>query len=559
MITRHEVLARLNAGDPAGAASIAREMLATSPENADVLGLLSLALEDAGDKAGALDALRRAVALSAEPSIALRNTANLAAMLIGAGLKDEAGALLRSRRLPLPDPIGDNERRCITLLADIMKGLDLNEELVAFLLPVSERVPQHWDVVRRTAIALSGVGQHEDALALIEAIVRPPAEEPDGQAVLAYLYGRTGQPDKAEAAAASFAHHAAPYGSPRRAEQWFTVGVLNPPPGGETLLADERDRHFNGNFPAQLADKLAARYRFASILLGAGPAAVAKFREHQPHVLLNNVVNAEVLLDGRTLAAARALVAGTGLPVINPPERAALCTRQMNFERFAGTPNMVVPLIKRFNVLPGRIDEMIRLAEQSFTYPLIVRTVRDHMAQNVTLIENRAALQETLLRLQVPQIYLIQYVGATRHKGYHRLLRATFVDGVPLVSRAEYDTHWIVRARWRKERQEFYRRHLDLLADANDIVTRPHARLGEAAMATLDAIGRAIPLDIFGLDFDVDDFGRVLYFEANANMNLFSSAPADLDYPPSADALLLERIERLLHARGEAGTASRSR
>src|SRR5687767_10926373 len=85
MGSRQEVLARLNAGDAAGAARIARDSLAASPENADVQGLLSLALEDAGDKPGALDALRRAVALPAAPSIALRNIANLAAMLVGAG------------------------------------------------------------------------------------------------------------------------------------------------------------------------------------------------------------------------------------------------------------------------------------------------------------------------------------------------------------------------------------------------------------------------------------------------------------------------------------------
>ena len=75
-------------------------------------------------------------------------------------------------------------------------------------------------------------------------------------------------------------------------------------------------------------------------------------------------------------------------------------------------------------------------------------------------------------------------------------------------------------------------------------------------MAALEAIGRAIPLDIFGVDFDVDESGRLILFEANASMNLFSNAPPDMDYPASADATLLARIERVLHARAQSGAAS---
>ena len=216
---------------------------------------------------------------------------------------------------------------------------------------------------------------------------------------------------------------------------------------------------------------------------------------------------------------------------------------------------MIVPRLKRFNVLPGRIDEMVGLAEQSFSYPLLVRTVADHDAHNLLLVEDRAALRETFTSLKEPQVYLIQYVGATRLKGCHRRLRAAFVEGVPVLMRADYGRHWIVKGRKWAAHRELYRSHPDILADANDIVARPDARLGPAAMAALDTIGRAVPLDIFCLDFDVDEAGRLVFFEANPSANLFSNAPAEIDYPRSADARLLELIERLLHARAEAGTA----
>jgi glutathione synthase/RimK-type ligase-like ATP-grasp enzyme/Flp pilus assembly protein TadD len=556
MATRGEILARLDADDPAGAAQVAREMLAVSPQDADVLGLLGLALEAGGDKEGGADALRRAVALPADPSIALRNTTNLAAMLVRAGLKAEAGALLQGGwQWPREAAVGDNERRCIVLLADIMRILDLEQKLVELLVPIAEREPARWDIQKRAALALIAVGRHEDALRLLEASTVSEAEDPDRQAILAYVHIQLGHTEKAVAAHEAYKSHTPPYVAPGKADQWFTIGVLNPPPMGEMLLAPERGRHFNSNYPAQLLNRLAGRYRFASVLLGAGPSAIEKFREQGPSVLINNVINAEILLDGSTLAAVQTLAGAIQAPVINPPDRAALCTRQMNFERFANSAEVVAPRLKRFNLHAGRLEEVIRLAEEAFTYPVIVRTVMDHAAANVFFVTDRPSLQEALSQLNQPQIYVIQYVGTPRWRGYYRKMRAAFVEGVPLVVRADYQGDWLVKGREREYKQEFYRNHPDLMSDANDIVSRPHARLGAAAMTALEKIGRAVPLDIFGLDFDVDDGGRIVFFEANATMNLFSTAPAEFDYPRSADATLLEYVEALLKRRAALATA----
>jgi hypothetical protein len=324
------------------------------------------------------------------------------------------------------------------------------------------------------------------------------------------------------------------------------------------LSAPERGRHFNSNYPAQLLEKLAGRYRFASILFGAGPSAIAKFREQGPSILINNIINAEILLDGSTLAAVQTLAGTIEAPVLNPPDRAALCTRQMNFERLAGLPNVVMPRLKRFILDLDRLEEIVQVTEQSFTYPVIVRTVMDQEAMNITLVEDSQSLRETLQQMQPtqPQVYVIQYAGVLHKNGCYRKLRAAFVEGVPVVMRADYDLTWIAHARKYPAKQEFYRDHPDLLADADDIVRRPHIRLGAPALAALAAIGRLLPLDIGGVDFDFDESGRIVFFEANAAMNLFSTAPAELDYPPSADSTLLEYVEALLHRRSDAAAVS---
>jgi hypothetical protein len=81
--------------------------------------------------------------------------------------------------------------------------------------------------------------------------------------------------------------------------------------------------------------------------------------------------------------------------------------------------------------------------------------------------------------------------------------------------------------------------------DANAIVQKPQ-RIGEAAWNTLAEVGRRIPLDVFGMDFDVDDEGRVVFFESNATMLLLSNAPPDLDYPQDAQQVFLKRLDALL-------------
>jgi hypothetical protein len=68
-------------------------------------------------------------------------------------------------------------------------------------------------------------------------------------------------------------------------------------------------------------------------------------------------------------------------------------------------------------------------------------------------------------------------------------------------------------------------------------------------MTALDAIGRAMRMDIFGMDFDVDDEGRVVVFEANGSMNYFASAPKEFPYPPEAEAAFIKALESLLDRR----------
>jgi len=48
------------------------------------------------------------------------------------------------------------------------------------------------------------------------------------------------------------------------------------------------------------------------------------------------------------------------------------------------------------------------------------------------------------------------------------------------------------------------------------------------------------------MDFDVDEQGRVVFFEANPSMNFRPKAPKEFPYPPQAAQTLVERMDALL-------------
>jgi tetratricopeptide (TPR) repeat protein len=546
---RRAVLDALNASHQHRAIALLEDALADEANNPDLLGLLGVALEETGDKDGGADALRRALALPADISIELRNACNLAALLFDARKWEEAGDLLRKGwRWPEGRAPDDKDRSCMAMLARMMHLLKLNDELVAFLLPVAQAWTLDWAALQELARALAALGRTKESLRLVEESRATGLDSNERKAMLAYLYSREGFTESAKKARDAYIAAAPAYLAPKRAGQKATIGVLNPQPAFKHLRYPADGHHFVSNYPGLMPCRMGDRYRFASLFLGSGRAAIEQFRRLEPAVVINNVVSAEYLMGPDHLNGTKRFLASLDAPVVNPPEAAAGCTRQMNALKLAAIPGLVVPKISRFARDVDRLDQLAIEIESAFDYPTIVRTTVDHNAANMTLVRSRQQLCDLLRQHTEPQIYVIEYLGKPRRDEFYRRIRAAFIEGTPIVMRADYSRDWIVRSRnwidW-----EVYRSRQDLFADTNAIISRPHERLGAAAMAALEAVGRSIPLDIFGMDFDVDDEGKVIFFETNASMNLFPKAPPEFPYPHEAEAALIDQIDRLLERR----------
>ncbi len=93
-------------------------------------------------------------------------------------------------------------------------------------------------------------------------------------------------------------------------------------------------------------------------------------------------------------------------------------------------------------------------------------------------------------------------------------------------------------------RVPFYLENAYLLDEEKRICKDPEAGLGRSAIQSLRAIRDRIPLDVFGLDFDVDADGLLVFYEANATMNLFSTARKEVPNPKEADDCLKLAFQR---------------
>jgi hypothetical protein len=158
------------------------------------------------------------------------------------------------------------------------------------------------------------------------------------------------------------------------------------------------------------------------------------------------------------------------------------------------------------------------------------------------LLSNRTDLADHLARWNWREFYAIEFVDLKRADGFYRKLRAAYFDDEVIVNVAAINRFWMVSG-WRAKPAgiDFYRANPRSIEECNSIVKDPERELGAEVMVVLKAIRDRIPLDIFGVDFEVDREGGVVFFEASAAMIMHGNnqrAPIDVRLPE-------EQFERL--------------
>ena len=335
--------------------------------------------------------------------------------------------------------------------------------------------------------------------------------------------------------------------SERRANQRGDLLIINQNPAIDDSLKSFEDLHLEApNFPGQLIPRFRDDFHFTFVFVDDALRPGARNKIPAPEVVINNHLNGEAVLAGGRLAKFSELMDSFGVPVVNHPTKVILTTRDESAKRLAGTPGVVLPKTLRFSSTGKTPEEMARQIEKQYDYPLILRTLACQEGKGMTKVDSREVLVEVLASGFPKEFFVTQFVDSRAGKKFYRKIRAAVVKDEIIIVRVDCDTYWKIYARKSDERVSFYRENAHLLEEEKRICQNPEAELGRPAVEALRAIRQRVPLDVFGIDFDVDGNGLVVFYEANATMNLFSTAREEVPYPQEAEDRLKQAFRNYL-------------
>jgi hypothetical protein len=198
----------------------------------------------------------------------------------------------------------------------------------------------------------------------------------------------------------------------------------------------------------------------------------------------------------------------------------------------------------RFSSVGKTSGALAREIESQYDYPLITRTLASQEGRGMAKVDSREALVGVLSSGFPDKFFVTEFVDSRGNNAFFRKIRAAVVKDEIIIVRVDYDTAWKIYGRKSDERVAFYLRNACLLDEEKRICKDPESGLGRSAIQSLRAIRDRIPLDVFGIDFDVDANGLLVFYEANATMNLFSTARTEVPYPKEADDNLKLAFQR---------------
>ena len=204
-------------------------------------------------------------------------------------------------------------------------------------------------------------------------------------------------------------------------------------------------------------------------------------------------------------------------PVVNPPDRIRKTRRDEVASMLQSVPGLVVPRTMRCR-LSAPEDVSVQARQHDLQYPLLVRAAGSHGGHNLVRVDSpNDHLPLHRLPLDQREYYLTEFVDFKSSDGLYRKCRIAIVGGKPLMR------HWVAHQDWNVHTamgRQFMEQRGELLQEGTKMRERFDAGLAAEYQPTFQSIFQAIQLDYFGVDCNFLEDGRLLIFEANANMNM---------------------------------------
>ena len=336
------------------------------------------------------------------------------------------------------------------------------------------------------------------------------------------------------------------YIAERRATQKASGLILSQNPTfDEHLLSFEELLMFCQNYPGQFANHISNDIHFTYAFVGEAARESSRKQIPQPDFVLNNHANGEALVAAGNLLALSELVDGFNVPVVNHPKKAVQTIRDTQAKLLENIPDLVVPKTLRFSSTGKTPEELMKDIEAQFEYPFFTRSLINQMGYGATRVDSRETLAQALASAVEETFFVTQIVDSRGNHEFHRKIRAAVVQDQIIIVRVDRSPNWIVSGRSvNSKRADFYLERPHILEEEKRICADPEATLGRPALKALKTIRERVPLEIFGIDFDVAADGRVVFYEANATMNLFSTADKRVPNPKEAEDSLKQAFVR---------------
>jgi len=294
----------------------------------------------------------------------------------------------------------------------------------------------------------------------------------------------------------------------------------------------------SGNVPL---DHLMPRDRFSRLRWVVEYAGEDQAGDLPPYDIVFNAIG-DPDLAGPAAAPMRRLLETCEKPMLNAPDAVARTRRDAMPVLLGDIQGVVVPAVARIAAADIRLMGLAgAIAQAGLATPVLARPVGSHGGKGLLRADTNPALEA--LRVSGDH-YVTAFHDYRSVDGYFRKYRVVFVDRRPYPYHLAISRDWLVHHESAGMAEDGVRR-----GEEQRFVEDPRSVLGEAAMASVEAIGRRLDLDYAGVDFSILRDGRVLVFEANATMLVHPEAHDGVyAYKNGAVAAIVEAFEAMLLA-----------
>jgi glutathione synthase/RimK-type ligase-like ATP-grasp enzyme len=256
-----------------------------------------------------------------------------------------------------------------------------------------------------------------------------------------------------------------------------------------------------------------------------------------PGAFLNHIADPDTCAG--SLDVATRIVGKLARPCFNGPGAVARTSRDGIARILTGVPGLKVPKTIR---LQHAVDSQIRaaIAQAGLEYPVLLRAVGSHGGISLIKADTPEKVEELIRRKRGrKELYATEFRDFKSRDGRYRKYRVVVVGEEILLRHCIIADDWLLHATRRSDGTEEMERAM---------FARFEREWASQLRPVFRKIATRLQLDLFGVDCNIDEDGRVLLFEANACMNILKNTSPSPNMWDAPIAKIKSAVEERLAA-----------